>query len=35
MASLAACVVFVGVCPQAMYPVLDSGVRSILALVGR
>ena len=35
MVSLAAAVVFLGVCPQALYPVLDSGVRSILALVGQ
>ncbi|HEX7486112.1 MAG TPA: complex I subunit 5 family protein [Vicinamibacterales bacterium] len=35
MISLAAAVVLLGVWPQALYPVLDSGVRSILALVGR
>ncbi len=35
MISLAASVVVLGVWPQALYPVLDSGVRSILALVGR
>lgn len=35
MVVLAAGVVILGVYPQALYPVLDSGVRSILALVGR
>jgi hypothetical protein len=33
MVSLAAAVVILGVYPQALYPVLDSGVRSILGLV--
>lgn len=35
MLSLAAGVVLLGVYPQSLYPVLDSGVRSILGLVGR
>jgi formate hydrogenlyase subunit 3/multisubunit Na+/H+ antiporter MnhD subunit len=35
MVVLAAGVVVLGVYPQALYPVLDSGVRSILALVGQ
>ena len=35
MIALAVSVVVLGVWPQALYPVLDSGVRSILALVGR
>jgi hydrogenase-4 component F len=34
MLSLAGAVVILGVYPQALYPVLDSSVRSILALVG-
>ena len=34
MITLAAAVVLLGVYPQALYPVLDSSVRSILALVG-
>ncbi len=35
MLSLAAAVVFLGIYPQSLYPILDSGVRSILGLVGR
>jgi len=34
MITLAAAVLLLGVYPQALYPVLDSSVRSILALVG-
>jgi hydrogenase-4 component F len=35
MISLAAGVVVLGVYPQALYPILDSGAKSILALVGQ
>jgi hypothetical protein len=32
---MAAAVIVLGVYPQGLYPVLDSGVRSILGLVAR